>query len=249
MLISIISLLPKMFDSFIKYGIIKRAIEKKVLSINCINIYNFTENNYHSIDDKPYGGGSSMVIKFDPVYRAISYAKKNINIKTKIIYLSPQGKKLDQYDINRISNTEHMILLCGRYKGIDERLLIKVVDEELSIGDYIISNGELAAMILIDAVCRMLPKIIKHESLVDNSFYNGLLSYPQYTRPKIVKNMSVPSVLLSGNHDKINKWKLKQSLGRTFLRRPDLLSKITLSNEQKKLLLEFKEENNLIYYK
>ncbi|MCV2500025.1 MAG: tRNA (guanosine(37)-N1)-methyltransferase TrmD [Candidatus Lightella neohaematopini] len=249
MLISIISLLPEIFDSFIKYGIIRRAIEKKVLSINCINIRDFTKNNYHSIDDRPYGGGSSMVIKFDPVYRAISYAKKNIDIKTKVIYLSPQGKKLNQYNINRISNTKHIIILCGRYKGIDERLLIKVVDEELSIGDYIISNGELAAMILIDAVCRILPNIIKYESLIDNSFYNGLLSYPQYTRPKIIENMSVPSVLLSGNHNEINKWKLKQSLGRTFLRRPDLLSKITLSDEQKKLLLEFKKENNLTYYK
>ncbi|MCV2506253.1 MAG: tRNA (guanosine(37)-N1)-methyltransferase TrmD [Candidatus Lightella neohaematopini] len=249
MLISIISLLPEIFSSFTKYGIIKKAIEKKVLSISYINIRNFTKNSYHSIDDKPYGGGSSMVIRFDPVYRAISYAKKNTNNKTKVIYLSPQGKKLNQYDINRISNNKHIIILCGRYKGIDERLILKEVNEELSIGDYVISNGEIAAMILIDAICRMLPNIIKYESLVDNSFYNGLLNYPQYTRPRIVENMPVPSILLSGNHDKINKWKLKQSLGRTFLRRPDLLNKITLSNEQKKLLLEFKQENNLIYYK
>ncbi|MCV2508647.1 MAG: tRNA (guanosine(37)-N1)-methyltransferase TrmD [Candidatus Lightella neohaematopini] len=248
MLISIISLLPEIFDSFTKYGIIKKAIKKKVLSINYINIRNFTKNNYHSIDDKPYGGGSSMVMKFDPIYRAISCAKENNNIKTKVIYLSPQGKKISQYDINRISRIKHIIVLCGRYKGIDERLLIKEVDEELSIGDYIISNGELAAMILIDAVCRILPNIIRYESLIDNSFYNGLLSYPQYTRPKIIKNMSVPPILLSGNHNKINKWRLKQSLGRTFLRRPDLLNKITLSDEQKKLLLEFKKENNLIHY-
>ncbi|MCV2502033.1 MAG: tRNA (guanosine(37)-N1)-methyltransferase TrmD [Candidatus Lightella neohaematopini] len=249
MLISIISLLPEIFDSFAKYGIIRKAIKKGILSINYIDIRDFTKNDYHSIDDRPYGGGASMVIKFDPVYRAVSYAKKNTNVKTKVVYLSPQGKKLNQYSINKISNTKHIIILCGRYKGIDERLLTKVVDEELSIGDYIISNGELAAMILIDAVCRMLPNIIKYESLIDNSFYNGLLSYPQYTRPKIIENMSVPSVLLSGNHNEINKWKLKQSLGRTFLRRPDLLSKITLSDEQKKLLLEFKKENNLMCFK
>ncbi|MCV2530988.1 MAG: tRNA (guanosine(37)-N1)-methyltransferase TrmD, partial [Candidatus Lightella neohaematopini] len=157
MLISIISLLPEIFSSFTKYGIIKKAIEKKVLSIRYINIRNFTKNSYHSIDDKPYGGGSSMVIRFDPVYRAISYAKKNANNKTKVIYLSPQGKKLNQYDINRISNNKHIIILCGRYKGIDERLILKEVNEELSIGDYVISNGEIAAMILIDAICRMLP--------------------------------------------------------------------------------------------
>ncbi|MCV2525650.1 MAG: tRNA (guanosine(37)-N1)-methyltransferase TrmD [Candidatus Lightella neohaematopini] len=246
MLISIIGLIPEIFNSCNEYGVVKKAIEKKVLSINYINIRNFARNDYHSIDDRPYGGGSSMVIKFDPVYQAISYAKKNSDNKTRIIYLSPQGKKINQNDINRLSDNKHIIIICGRYKGIDERLIIKEVNEELSIGDYIISNGELAAMILIDAMCRMLPNIIRYESLIDNSFYDGLLSYPQYTRPKVINNMSVPKVLLSGNHDKINKWKLKQSLGRTFLRRPDLLNKITLSNEQKQLLLEFKKENNLM---
>ncbi|MCV2528424.1 MAG: tRNA (guanosine(37)-N1)-methyltransferase TrmD [Candidatus Lightella neohaematopini] len=246
MLISIIGLIPEIFNSFNEYGIVKKAIKKKVLSINYINIRNFTKNNYHSVDDKPYGGGSSMVIKFDPVYQAISYAKKNTDNKTRVIYLSPQGKKINQNDINRLSDNKHIIIICGRYKGIDERLIIKEVNEELSIGDYIISNGELAAMILIDAMCRILPNIIRYESLVDNSFHDGLLSYPQYTRPKVINNMSVPQVLLSGDHNKINKWKLKQSIGRTFLRRPDLLNKITLSNEQKQLLLEFKKENNLI---
>lgn len=242
---NIISIFPEMFDAIIHYGIISKAIKKGLINIKIWNPRNYTYDKYHTIDDRPYGGGSGMLMKFKPLMMAIEHAKKTTQINTKIIYLSPQGKKLNQKAVLKLSKISSFILICGRYKGIDERLIDSTVDEEWSIGDYIISGGELPAMILIDSLSRLIPDVIrKKKSIEEDSFYNGLLDCPQYTRPDIIHGMQVPIILLSGHHAKIKRWKLKQSLGITWLKRPDLLKIINLTKEQKILLSEFKKDWN-----
>ncbi|CAL4043483.1 tRNA (guanosine(37)-N1)-methyltransferase TrmD [Buchnera aphidicola] len=242
---NIISIFPKMFDAIIKYGIVSRAIKKNIISIKIWNPRDYTYDKYHTIDDRPYGGGSGMLMKAEPLLIAIEHAKKTTQINTKIIYLSPQGKPLNQKSVSKLSKISNFILICGRYKGIDERVIHSSVDEEWSIGDYITTGGELPAMIFIDTLSRLIPNLIgKKIYIEEDSFCNGLLDCPQYTRPNFIKGIPVPKILLSGHHLKIKKWKLKQSLGATWLKRPDLLKVIKLSEEQKTLLSEFKKDWN-----
>lgn len=240
--IGIISLFPAMFNA-LDYGISGRAIKNNLLSLMLVNPRDFTEDVHHTVDDRPYGGGPGMVMLADPLYKAIGHAKAHLGKPAKVIYLSPQGKTITQQDVQLLATRKSMILIAGRYEGIDERLIETQIDEEWSIGDYILSGGELAAMVLIDAITRLLPGALGHiESALQDSFMAGLLDCPHYTRPEEILGKRVPSVLLSGNHQAIKQWRLKQSLGRTYLRRPDLLAKLELDEEQQRLLAEFLEE-------
>ncbi|AAO27078.1 tRNA (Guanine-N1)-methyltransferase [Buchnera aphidicola str. Bp (Baizongia pistaciae)] len=240
MLINVISIFPKMFDIIKDYGITKRAIQKHLVKINVLNPRKFTKNKYKNIDDRPYGGGPGMIMTAEPLFLAINQAKSLSSNPVKVFYLSPQGKKLDQSKIMELSHQKHIILLCGRYEGIDERLLIsKIIDEEISIGDYVLSGGELPAMVLIDSICRVTPGVLKNSKAIqEDSFYNGLLDYPHYTRPKCFNCIKIPNILLSGNHSEIKRWRLKQSLTKTWLKRPDLLNKLILTKEQESILHE-----------
>nr|BET44900.1 MAG: tRNA (guanosine(37)-N1)-methyltransferase TrmD [Candidatus Aschnera chinzeii] len=246
MIIGIITIFPEMFLTITKFGIISKAIKKNILNITYWNPRNFTTNKHRMIDDKPYGGGPGMLMLVQPINDAINAAKINMGNNIKVIYLSPQGRKLHQNNIHELSEYKKIILVCGRYKGIDDRLLKNAIDEEWSIGDYIITGGELAAMIIIDAIARLLDGTINNsESIQTDSFANGILDCPYFTRPKIIAGMKVPDVLLSGNHAKIKRWKKKQSLGNTWLKRPDLLMNIKLTEDEKLLLFEFQNEYNI----
>lgn len=234
MIFGIITLFPKMFNAITNYGIVGKAISKKIVQIKIWNPRNFSDNKYRSVDSPPYGGGSGMLMKAKPLISSILEAKLYLGKNTKVLYLSPQGKKLKQNNILYLSKTKKLILVCGRYKGIDERIIDLLIDEEWSVGDYILSGGELPAMILIDSITRLIPGVLKNtHSLIEDSFVSGLLDCPHYTKPYVLENKTVPKVLLSGNHKKIKNWKLQQSLGRTWLRRPDLLKKIFLNKEKK----------------
>lgn len=219
MKIDVLTLFPEMFQS-LKYSIIGKAIEKNIIEINLINIRDFSKDKHKKVDDTPYGGGAGMIMKPDVVYDAYkSISDKN----AKVIYLSPQGKVLDQKKVEELSSEKHLILLCGHYEGIDQRVLDEIVDEEISIGDYVLTGGELPAMVVIDSVSRYIEGVIKKESINEESFSNGLLEYPQYTRPEEFLGKKVPEVLISGHHENINKWRQEQSLKITKLKRPDLL--------------------------
>ena len=209
-----------MFET-VKQSIIGKAIEKGIVEINLINIRNFSKNKHKKVDDTPYGGGAGMVMRPDVVYDAY----KSIEDKeTKVIYLSPQGKKLNQKKVEELSQEKSLTLLCGHYEGIDQRVLDKIVDEEISIGDYVLTGGEIPAMVLIDSVCRYIPEVISKESIMEESFSEGMLEYPQYTRPEIFEGEKVPEVLISGHHENINKWRKQEALRITKLKRPDLLN-------------------------
>ncbi|WAI11591.1 MAG: tRNA (guanosine(37)-N1)-methyltransferase TrmD [Buchnera aphidicola (Macrosiphum albifrons)] len=244
---NIITIFPEMFSAIINYGIIGQAIKKKIININFLNPRNFSKNKYKSVDDRPYGGGPGMLMSVEPLYLAIQEAKSRLKNAT-VIYLSPQGKELEQNNIEELIAKKQIIFICGRYEGIDQRIIDNQVDEEWSIGSYILTGGELAAMVMIDSISRLIPGVIKKKSIEEDSFSNNLLDYPSYTRPEIIKNMSVPKILLSGNHDQIRIWRLKQSLGKTWIKRPDLLKKKKLTEEETILLDEFKkkfrEKNN-----
>ncbi|MDH5358902.1 MAG: tRNA (guanosine(37)-N1)-methyltransferase TrmD, partial [Gammaproteobacteria bacterium] len=199
-----------------------------------------TQDKHRTVDDRPYGGGPGMVMKLEPLQKAIYAAKQQLGQQTKVVYLSPQGRKLDQQGLQELATREAMIFVAGRYEGIDERLIEQEIDEEWSIGDYVLSGGELAAMVMIDGVARLLPDVLgDEESAQQDSFMAGLLDHPHYTRPERSSDQTVPEVLLGGDHEAIRKWRLKQSLGRTWIRRPDLLDMDTLTNEQKALLEQF----------
>lgn len=232
----VLTLFPEMFE-VLNESIIGRAKEKGLINVNLINIREFSRDKHKKVDDTPYGGGAGMVIQPDVVYDAYKSVKDE---KAKVIYMSPQGKKLDQKKVEELSKQEHLILLCGHYEGIDQRVLEKIVDEEISIGDYVLTGGELPAMVLIDSVSRYVGGVLKDDSTKEESFSQGLLEYPQYTRPEIFEGQRVPEVLLSGHHENIDKWRKKQSLKITLNKRPDLLEKIELSNEDKKILEEIK---------
>lgn len=237
--VGIISLFPEMFDA-LHYGITGRAIEKGLISLRHWNPRQFTSDVHHSVDDRPYGGGPGMVMLAEPLLAAIQASKATLGQETSLIYLSPQGKPLTQSALPAFSHKQKFILLAGRYEGIDERVIEAEVDEEWSIGDYILSGGELAAMVLLDAIIRLLPGALGHEqSAQQDSFSHTILDHPHYTRPEVLDVGTVPSVLTSGNHAKIARWRLKQALGRTWLRRPDLLAKCDLNSEEKRLLEEF----------
>ncbi len=217
----ILTLFPEMFET-IKYSIIEKALDKNILSINAINIRNFSKDKHKKVDDTPYGGGAGMVIKPDVVYDAYLSVKSE---NSKVIYLSPKGKTLNQAKVKALSKEKHIILLCGHYEGIDQRVLDEIVDEEISIGDYILTGGELPAMVLIDSVSRYIEGVITKESVEEESFSNGLLEYPQYTRPEVFLEKKVPEILLSGHHEKIKKWREEEAFKITEKNRPDLLNK------------------------
>jgi tRNA (guanine37-N1)-methyltransferase len=241
----VITLFPEMFAALTASGITRRALERGLWQIECWNPRQWTQDVHRTVDDRPYGGGPGMVMMASPLEQAINAAKAAAGVEMKVICLSPQGRRIDQRRVEELAASKGAILLCGRYEGIDERLMERCVDEELSLGDFVLSGGELAAMALMDACIRQLPGALNDEaSAVEDSFAAGLLDCPHYTRPEVYEGSVVPEVLLSGNHEKIRRWRLKQALGRTWQRRPDLLETRVLSSEEADLLAEFRREGN-----
>lgn len=240
MIIDVLTLFPDIFSDMINWSIIGRAVENNIIEINSINIRDFSKNKHKKVDDYPFGGGPGMVMTPEPIYDAISSVR---SIDSKVIYLSPQGKKLNQKILNDLSEESHLILLCGHYEGIDNRIIENYVDEEISIGDFVLTGGEIPAMVLIDGITRLLPGVLStDESFLDESHYNGLLEHPQYTRPRIFNDLDVPEVLLSGNHQKIDDWKTYEALKTTLIKRPDLLNKIDLDEKTINLVRKIKLE-------
>lgn len=240
---AVITLFPEMLDAVMDFGITGRAIDSGLIEIQTWNPRDYATDNHRTVDDRPYGGGPGMVMMLPPLCAAIRAARNSMSAVTKVIHLTPQGRKLDQAGVMELADNESLILLSGRYEGIDERVIETEVDEEWSIGDYVLSGGELAAMVIIDAIARTLPGVLGHaDSVREDSFCAGLLDYPHYTRPEEFEGKCVPEILLSGDHEKIRRWRLKQALGRTWLRRPELLQKLGLDKEQQNLLDEFKTE-------
>ncbi|WP_368890144.1 tRNA (guanosine(37)-N1)-methyltransferase TrmD [Morganella morganii] len=243
MWIGVISLFPEMFLSITGHGVTGRAVKNGLISVDCWNPRDFTYDRHHTVDDRPYGGGPGMLMMVEPLRKAIHAAKAAAGDNAKVIYLSPQGRKLDQQGVCELAANEKLILVCGRYEGVDERVIQTEIDEEWSVGDYVLSGGELPAMVLIDSVSRFVPGVLGHQaSAKEDSFADGLLDHPHYTRPEVLDGMNVPPVLLSGNHAEIDRWRMKQSLGRTWLRRPELLESLALTDEQRMLLAEFQRE-------
>jgi tRNA (guanine37-N1)-methyltransferase len=239
----VVTLFPEMFAALAQSGITSRALESGLWSLTTWNPRDFTSDRYRTVDDRPYGGGPGMVMLAEPLERALDAVAKSGGAE-KTIYLSPQGKKLDHARVMELMHEPAVTLLCGRYEGVDERLLARRVGEEISIGDFVLSGGELAAMALMDAVVRQLPGALGDEhSAMEESFADGLLDCPQFTRPEVYRGAKVPQVLMSGHHENIRRWRLKQALGRTWLRRPDLLAAKKLGDEEKTLLEEFRQEN------
>ncbi len=234
----VLTLFPEMFEP-LKQSIIKRASEKKLIDINLVNIRDFSEDKHNKVDDTPYGGGAGMLMKADVVDRACNSVKSE---NAKVIYLTPQGKTLNQKIVKDLSKQEHLILLCGHYEGIDQRVLDKIVDEEISIGDYVLTGGELPAMVLIDSVSRYVEGVLSDGSTDEESFSNGLLEYPQYTRPEVFDNVKVPDVLISGHHENIRKWRRERSLENTFKKRPEMLENIVLTKNEKDYIEKLKKE-------
>ncbi|HDR1045850.1 TPA: tRNA (guanosine(37)-N1)-methyltransferase TrmD [Pasteurella multocida] len=245
MLVGIISLFPEMFKAITEFGVTGRAVKQNLLQVRCWNPRDFTHDKHKTVDDRPYGGGPGMLMMVQPLRDAIQAAKAKVGEGAKVIYLSPQGRKLDQAGVKELAQHQKLILLCGRYEGIDERLIETEVDEEWSVGDYVLTGGELPAMTLIDAVARFIPGVLgKQASADEDSFAEGLLDCPHYTRPEVLDGLAVPPVLMSGNHEEIRKWRLRQSLERTWLRRPELLESLALTDEQRKLLKQIKAEHS-----
>ena len=242
--IALVSLFPEMFDAVSEHGVTERAVKQGVVKFSFCNPRDYTQDKHRTVDDRPYGGGPGMLMKIDPLRQAIAAAREAAGeVDTKVIYLSPQGQRFTHAKAVELAREKALVLVAGRYEGVDERLIEAEVDEELSIGDYVLSGGEVAAMVVIDAVCRQLPGVLGHEqSAQQDSFAEGLLDCPHYTRPEAYGQRRVPEVLLSGNHEAIRRWRLKQSLGRTFERRPDLLEQRTLTSEEEELLAEYRRE-------
>lgn len=235
----ILTVFPDLFSAILGESIIGRAQENNLISINAVNIRDFSRDKHKKTDDYPYGGGNGMVMLAQPIFDAYMSIVEKLDYKPRVIYMSPQGRKFDQSLVEELSQYEHLVLLCGHYEGVDERVLEEIVDEEISIGDYVLTGGELPAMVLIDAVCRTIPGVLSNEdSYSEESHCGGLLEYPQYTRPNEFNNRKVPEILMSGHHANIIKWRRQQSLLRTFIKRPDMLEKFTFSTEDRKLLDE-----------
>ena len=233
---NVLTLFPEMFSA-LDESIIGRGKEKGLIDINLINIRDFSKNKHKKVDDTPYGGGAGMVMEPTVVYDAYCSVKEP---NVKVIYMSPQGKTLNQQMVQDLAKEENIILLCGHYEGIDQRVIDEIVDEEISIGDYVLTGGELPAMVLIDSVSRYVEGVLKEDSVQEESFTDGLLEYPQYTRPEVFLGKRVPEVLLSGHHENIKKWRRNQSIINTYLKRPDLLKEIKLSDKEQKMLSEYK---------
>lgn len=243
MRVNVVALFPEIIEAALAHGIPSRATRRGLLTVNTFNPRDDTEDRHRTVDDRPYGGGPGMLMMVDPLRRAIRRAREDAGESARVIYLSPQGRRLDQAGVKSLASREALVLVAGRYEGIDERLIEAEVDEEWSIGDYVLSGGELAAAVLIDALTRMLPGALGDaDSAEQDSFMDGLLDCPHYTRPEVVDGREVPPVLLSGDHQAIARWRLKQALGRTWLRRPDLIEGRELDAAQQALLDEFKRE-------
>jgi tRNA (guanine37-N1)-methyltransferase len=241
--IAVVSLFPEMVSTVAEYGVVGRANERQLLSLHFENPRDYADDVHRTVDDRPYGGGPGMVLKYEPAAGAIHAAREALPEGCPVVCLSPQGAAFDQAAARRFAALPGMVLLAGRYEGIDERLIEYEVDEELSVGDFVLSGGEIAAMAVIDAVARLLPGVLGDEdSAEQDSFMAGLLDHPHYTRPEQIEGRRVPAVLLSGDHARIARWRYKQALGRSFLRRPDLVKKLNLSHEQKQVLDEFLKE-------
>ena len=235
-----ITIFPDLINNFLKYGLVNRAIEKKIIEINTIYLRDFSDDSNLRIDDNTYGGGPGMVMRYKPVEDAL----KSITRKSYVIYLSPHGSKLDQHKISELTKAQNLTFLCGRYEGYDQRVVDDLVDEQISLGDYVISGGELPSLILLEGITRLLPNVANDlDSILNDSFTDNLLDYPHYTRPELINGHEVPDVLLSGNHNEIAKWRRKQSLGITWKNRPDLLKNVKLSIEDDKLLKEYINES------
>ncbi len=244
MRIEVVTLFPEMFQAITDYGISSRALNNDLLQLGFQNPREYATDRHRTVDDRPYGGGPGMVMMVAPLREAIRAAREKAGSASQVIYLSPQGRKLDQAGLVGLSKRSSLIMVCGRYEGVDERLIGNEVDEEWSIGDYVISGGELAAMVLIDGLIRLLPGALGHEDSAElDSFSEGLLDYPQYTRPQTIAGEAVPEVLMSGDHAAIERWRRKQALGRTWLRRPELLDDRQLDQQQQNLLAEFIREH------
>jgi tRNA (guanine37-N1)-methyltransferase len=242
-----VTLFPEMFDAITRSGVTRRAFESGLYELVLWNPRDFSTNAYRSVDDRPYGGGPGMVMMSEPLEKALKAARqrqRSSGVKeTKVVYFTPQGRLLDHQLVVELGRQEGLILLAGRYEGVDERLVPRQVDYEVSIGDYVLSGGELPAMALMDALIRRIPGVLGDaESAAQDSFVDGLLDYPHYTRPEVYEGVPVPAVLMSGNHAEIKRWRLKQSLGRTWRRRPEMLAKLKLNAEQQALLEEYKRE-------
>lgn len=248
MWIGVVTLFPEMFQAISDFGVTGRAIKNGLINLHTWNPRDYTTDKHRTVDDRPYGGGPGMLMKVQPLRDAIKAARKAAGQQgdeVKVIYLSPQGRKLDQAGVKTLAENQNLVLVAGRYEGIDERLLETEIDEEWSIGDFVLSGGELPAMTLIDAVSRLVPGVLGHEdSAAEDSFEHGLLDCPHYTRPETIDDMAVPEVLLGGNHEEIRRWRLKQQLGRTWQRRPDLLEGQSLDSEQQILLEAFIRESS-----
>lgn len=244
MRIEVVSLFPGMFDALTGYGVTGRALERGLLQLGLTNPREYATDKYRTVDDRSYGGGPGMVMMVEPLRSAIGAARSRAGAGSEVVYLSPQGQRLDQAEVRELAVRPGLVLVCGRYEGIDERVIELEVDREISVGDYVLSGGELPAMVVVDAIARLIPGSLGHEdSAQQDSFEQGLLDHPHYTRPEVVDGRSVPAVLLSGDHAAIRRWRAKQALGRTWLRRPDLLEGLHLDTEQTALLQEFIQEH------
>lgn len=245
MWIGVISLFPEMFRAITGYGVTGRAVKQGLLQLDCWNPRDYAMDKHRTVDDRPYGGGPGMLMMVQPLRDAIHAAKAAAGEGARVIYLSPQGRKLSQAGVQELARHDKLILVAGRYEGIDERIIQTEIDEEWSVGDYVLSGGELPAMTLIDAVARLVPGVLGDmASAEQDSFTEGLLDHPHYTRPEVMGALAVPEVLLGGNHEQIRTWRLKQALGRTWLRRPELLDNLALTDEQERLLAQFVREHH-----
>ncbi len=239
----VVTIFPEMVKVLAEHGVVGRAVKRGTVALETWNPRDFTRDVHRTVDDRPYGGGPGMVMKVEPLVAAIEAARARAEAGTRVLYLSPQGSRLDQAAVRSLAERQHVVLVAGRYEGIDERVIEGHVDEEWSIGDYVLSGGELAALVLMDAVTRLLPGVLGDpESAQQDSHTNGLLDCPHYTRPERVGDRAVPPVLLSGDHEAIRRWRLKQAVGRTWTRRPDLLNVRHLTDEERQLLDEFLSE-------
>ena len=243
MRIDILSLFPQMFDSPFSQSIIKRAIDRGLVSVFVHNIRHYTHNKHHTVDDYPYGGGRGMVLKPEPLFEAVDSLKEEIGDEVPVILLTPQGRLLCHKIAQELSSKANLILICGHYEGVDERVRKHLATDEISIGEYVLSGGELAAMVVVDTVVRLLPGVLGSEqSSEEDSYAHGYLKYPQYTRPRTYRGWEVPPALLSGNHEEIAQWRHKQAIQRTLERHPDLLEKAILSEEERRLVERIKQK-------
>jgi len=248
MKIDVLSLFPEMFTGVFGSSILRKAEEKQAVSYNVVNFREFSESKHGTVDDYPYGGGAGMVLKAQPIFSAVEHLQQQCESKKpRVILLCPQGERYDQKKAEELAAEEHLIFICGHYEGYDERIREHLVTDEISLGDYVLTGGELGAMVIIDSVVRLLPGVLGNEdSPVKDSYSSGLLEHPHYTRPHDFRGYKVPETLMSGNHKKIDEWRMKESLKRTYTRRPDLLEHMQLTEQEKKWLDEIKKESDLL---